>query len=132
MNETSNTAVTTEELNAFVAAVSERHEAGLKAAYPTCNLNWERIEHTVGRRYAKLFTLRPEVAQVNGEYEITGYRASSAFAFIDLTTGAILKPAGYNTPAKHSRGNIRTGDASNLWGGAFVNPGGGLHVAYLR
>lgn len=129
MNETSNTTVTTEELNAFVAAVCARHESGLKAEYPTCNLNWERIEHTVGKRYAKLFTLRPEV---NADYEITGYRPSSAFAFIDLTTGNILKPAGCNTPAKHARGNIRRGGPSDLWCGAFTNLGGGLHVAYLR
>lgn len=130
MNETSNTKVTTEELNNFVAAVSERHEAGLKAAYPTCTLNWERIEHTVGKRYAKLFTLRPEV---NADYEITGYRPSSVFAFIDLTTGNILKPAGCNTPAKHARGNIRTGNVANLWNGAFSSPYySGLHVAYLR
>jgi len=125
-------AVTSEELDAFVAAVSATHEAGLKAEYPTCNLNWERIEHSTGRRYARLFTLRPEVTDITGNAEIIGYRASSAFAFIDLTNGAILKPAGYNTPAKHARGNIRKGDASNLWNGAFTNHGGGLHVAYLR
>jgi len=30
----------------------------------------------------------------------------SAWAFIDRTTGDVLKPAGWSKPAKHARGNI--------------------------
>jgi hypothetical protein len=35
----------------------------------------------------------------------------SVFAFIDRATGDVLKPATWNAPAKHARGNIY--DASN-------------------
>lgn len=123
-----NELVTSEELHAFVSAISARHEQSLKEAYPTCNLNWERISLVRGQRYAKLVKSRPEV---NSAGEIVGYHNSSAFAFIDLTNGDIFKPASWKAPAKHARGNIRRGDASNLWNGAFVNPSG-LHVSYLR
>jgi len=32
----------------------------------------------------------------------------SAFAFVDITTGDVLKPAGWKGPAKGARGNIYT------------------------
>jgi hypothetical protein len=111
--------VTKAELEAFVAAVSARHNAGLRAAYPDCELNWETIAFTVGKKYARL------VAKIND-------RTRHAFGFIDLTNGNILKCAGWATPAKGARGNIRKGDVSNLWNGAFINNGGGLFTAYLR
>jgi hypothetical protein len=111
--------VTKAELEAFVAAVSARHNAGLRAAYPDCELNWETISAQPGRKYARLVTA------FNGE-------SRSAFAFVDLSNGDILKCAGWGIPAKHARGNIRVGDASNLWNGAFINNGGGLFTAYLR
>lgn len=130
MNETTNTPVTAEELNAFKAAVSDLHHNGLKAEYPTCKHNWGRIDlRPGGRKFAKLVTERPEY---NGEEELVGYGQASAFCFIDLSTGDIFKADGWSRPAKHARGNIRRGDASNLWNGAFTNIGGGLHTAYLR
>jgi hypothetical protein len=48
----------------------------------------------------------------------------SAYAFIDNTTGDLFKPAGFNAPAKHARGNIN--DESGL--GAC----GQFGVAYRR
>lgn len=119
MNETLATPVTTEELNAFVAAVSKRHNEGLKAAYPNCELNWETVGVMPGRKYARLVTQRDGAPR-------------SAMGFIDMTNGDILKADGWKAPAKHARGNIRKGDVSNLWNGAFTNYGGGLFVAYLR
>lgn len=115
MNETIATPVTTEEINAFVAAVSKRHNEGLKAAYPTCEANWETISGHPGTRYTKLKTSR-----------------GSAFAFVDMTNGDILKAASWKAPAKHARGNIRVGDVNNLWNGAFFDNGGGLYTSYLR
>jgi hypothetical protein len=112
-------AVSHQELESFVTALSNLHLAGLKAAYPTCELNWETLAYQRGQKYVRLVNIR------NGQ-------VSSAFGFIDLTNGNILKCAGWKTPAKHARGNIRSGDASNLWNGAFTNGGGGLCVAYLR
>jgi hypothetical protein len=32
--------------------------------------------------------------------------SASVYAFIDKTNGDVLKPAGFNAPAKHARGNI--------------------------
>jgi hypothetical protein len=117
MNETNLSPVSPEELSTFVCALSAAHNASLKAAYPTCELNWETLSVMPGRKYARIVTIRQG-----------GFR--SAFGFIDLTNGNILKCDGWAKPAKHARGNIRTGDASNLWNGAFVQHSG-LHVAYL-
>lgn len=50
---------------------------------------------------------------------------TSAWAFIDKTTGDVLKPATWNRPAKHARGNIY--DQDN--GTRSVSPYG---PAYLR
>jgi len=109
-----NYSVTPEELAAFVAAVSERHYNGLKAAYPTCEHNWGTILASEGAR-VKFVRL---VAGIWG--------CRKAFCFIDLSNGNILRCAGEKNPS----GNIRSGDASNLWNGAFAICGGGLHVRY--
>jgi len=52
-------------------------------------------------------------------------RDRSAWAFVDKTTGDILKPASWAAPAKHARGNI------------FDQAGGMAHIGpygpnYLR
>ena len=49
----------------------------------------------------------------------------SAHSFVDMETGDVLKPAGWNKPAKHARGNIY--DENN--GLKFMGPHG---PAYLR
>jgi hypothetical protein len=51
-------------------------------------------------------------------------RPTSAYAFIDNTTGDLYKPAGFNGPAKHARGNINNDSGLDACG-----PYG---VAYLR
>jgi len=113
------TPVTPAELETFVAAVSARHLAGLKAEYPTCEVNHETVGVMPGKKYARLVT------QLNGSNR-------SAMGFIDLTTGDILKADGWKAPAKHARGNIRIGSIENLFNGAFTSMGGRLFVAYLR
>lgn len=114
-----NTPVTVEEILAFVANLSELHNSGLRAAYPACEVNWETLEAKPGKRFVKVVSRRP------------GSTGGSAFAFIDIATGDIYKPAGWSTPAKGARGNIRKGDASNLWCGAFTRYAG-LFVAYAK
>lgn len=53
------------------------------------NYQWkETFEANIGKKYVKIVK--------NG----------SAFMFIDLATGDILKPASWAAPAKHARGNI--------------------------
>ena len=55
------------------------------------------VDHTLeirqGRKYAKL------VSRSRG--------SGSVWAFVDKETGDILKPATFNAPAKHARGNIK-------------------------
>ena len=111
--------VSAPELAQFVATLSALHYGGLRNEYPDTPCNWATIEARPGRRYAKLVALR------NGG-------SDGCFGFIDLTNGNILKADGWSTPAKGPRGNIRVGDASDLWRGAFHRNGGGLSVAYLR
>ena len=64
-----------------------------------------------GKRYIR-------IAQARGPQR-------SAWAFIDTTNGDVLKPASWNAPAKHARGNIF--DAFN--GMKYVGPYG---PAYLK
>ena len=49
----------------------------------------------------------------------------SAWCFIEIATGNIMKPAGYKTPAKHARGNIMQED----FGVSYIGPYG---PAYLK
>lgn len=109
--------VTPEELAAFVAALKTKVEAAHREAYPTCELNWGSIQHTGGMKYARIISTRPKSD------------GGSAYCFVDLTNGNILKPASWKAPStKHARGNIRVGNASNWWNGALYIYG----AAYLR
>lgn len=108
--------VSPEELAAFVAALATRYAEFMKTLWPTCEANWYTIEHRGGTKYAKIVTVHPK--SVGG----------SAYCFIDLTNGNILKAASWKTPAKHARGNIRVGSAENWWYGAL----GAYGAAYLR
>ena len=47
-----------------------------------------------GKKYAKIITSRD------------GVTVESAWAFINISNGDILKPASWSAPAKHARGNI--------------------------
>ena len=59
----------------------------------------ETLTISMGRRYAKLIAKRTD-----------GGSGSRVFAFIDMNTGDILKPANWKTPAMHARGNIFDAD----------------------
>jgi hypothetical protein len=50
-------------------------------------------------------------------------KRNSAWAFIDLTNGDILKPATWRAPAKHSRGNVFDDDYGMKYIGPY-GPGG--------
>jgi hypothetical protein len=68
--------------------------------------------YTTGGKYYKICLTRD------------GKNPLSVYAFVDKKTGELFKPASFNAPAKHARGNIN--DASGL---AACGPYG---VAYLR
>ena len=67
---------------------------GCKEVY---DAHWKRMEfthekdefrYTIGRRYVKVIC------------------GSGVHSFVDMALGSVLKPAGWNKPAKHARGNI--------------------------
>lgn len=104
------TPVTDAELTAFFDALNAVYTAHYRAQYPDCDLNWYSLKLVKGQRYAKLVSVQP------------GSVGGSSHSFIDLTNGDILKAASWKAPAKHARGNIRMGDASNRWNGTFGGP----------
>lgn len=113
---TTNSEITREEIMAFIQAASDRHLATRKAAYPTCEVNHETLGIQWGKKFARIITQTVEGAP------------RSAFGFIEIATGNLLKTDGWSAPAKGVRGNIRIGDASNGWNGAVGDHG----MAYLR
>lgn len=83
------------------------HHASFGSEYPeSCDV----LEFSRGKRYWRVVARNPD----------TGSR--SAFAFVDSTTGDVLKPASWKAPAKHARGNV--------WGGLDGVSARGAH--YLR
>lgn len=52
----------------------------------------------------------------------------SAYCFIDLSNGDILKADGWKRPAKGARGNIRHGGPENWWSGA-LGPYGAAYIS---
>jgi hypothetical protein len=118
MNE-NQTPVTPQELNDFVSQLSASINSVSHSMYPTCPPNWSQISVDAGgKKYARLVSHR------EGNREAGG----SAYGFVDLTNGDILKAAGWKAPAKHARGNIRVGSVADGWNGACTHYG----VAYLR
>ncbi len=99
-----------ERIEAYIGVVKSIHEAyytrDLENLTPP-PMSWSR-----GKRYAKIIE------------DIGSQR--SVHSFVDLNSGAILKPAGWNAPAKHARGNVWDDDN----GASALTPHGG--VTYLR
>jgi len=76
------------------------------------------VETQTGRKFAKVFSV--EVGHDNS------HNHRRIVAFVDINTGDIFKPAGFNAPAKHARGNVN----SPTFGMEAINESG--HVYYLR
>lgn len=93
----------TNELDAFVLALTVAKAAHMKANFPS--LKPETYSYSMGKKFAKVVSER------------------SVFCFVDLANGDILKAAGYNAPAKNgSRGNIANGAADvTPYGAAYKN-----------
>jgi hypothetical protein len=101
MNETTRAALTT-----FINAAQAQIDAHMAARFP--NLARHILVEDIGRRYVRIWN------KYEGETS-RGY----AYAFVDMTNGDILKPAGWKAPANHARGNIFQADAVKA-----VNPYG--------
>jgi hypothetical protein len=69
----------------------------------------------------------PKFTIKDGKRYIRVFRDNSCYAFIDKTTGDVLMPASYKTPAKHPRGNIFNSDGgldcTAPYGIAYLKPG---------
>lgn len=105
-----------DELAPVFRALKAKVTAHFLAQYPDCPANHYTLDLKVGMKYAKICKKTP--SQPGG----------SAYAFIDLTNGDILKPASWAAPAKHARGNIRIGTVENWFNGAMNE----TSVAYLQ
>ena len=95
---------TRNEIERFVAEWQEILDRHYATNFPT--LTPDTLSVRYGRRYAKVI----------GNSSVRG--------FIDLTNGNVLKPASWNAPAKHARGNVSS-PASET-----ITPAG--NVPYLR
>lgn len=85
------------------------------------NVKWPKqfdyFDYTEGKKYWKI-VLRDKPDE-NGRAGL----GCSAYAFIDKVSGALYKPASWNQPAKHIRGNINdsTGlDACNEYSVVYL------------
>ena len=81
--------------------------------FETALANWlamaqERIDRHFATHYPKVETPTLTVEPRRKRLCIVKAETSSrsVFAFIDLATGDILKPASWKAPAKHARGNL--------------------------
>ena len=86
----------TEALDTFVDHINRICEEYYALHYPKLPAPKHRAK--VSKKYAKVITLNAE-----GE-------DSSVFCFVRVEDGAVLKAAGWSTPAKHARGTIYTDD----------------------
>jgi len=77
-------------LNAFLS-----HIQGLGLGYNDDRIKPDTFGHSEGRAYVRVFRC------YHGDPS-----NRSAFCFIRLVDGAILKPDGWKRPAKHARGSI--------------------------
>jgi hypothetical protein len=111
MSNTNRNPVTEIELATFVAELSKFVNLRDHEQYPNCAANWRIIVSEPGKRYARLVSKNEIVRE-------GGFDHRSAFCFIDLTNGDILKAASWKAPAKHARGNIRVGTVADSWNGS--------------
>lgn len=82
-------------LASFVAGANRMLDEGINKSHPN-PLYTKKIKPEEGRRYVRL-----TISEGPNE------QCRSAWGFIDKTTGAVLKAAGWKTPAKNfARGNI--------------------------
>jgi hypothetical protein len=102
---------TTPEYQRFEDACRRLYETHMKERFPS--LECEAIIGNFGSRYVKICKV------ANRNY------GGSVWIFVDRTNGDVLKPASWNAPAKHARGNIFAADNGMGCIGVYG-------VAYLR
>lgn len=105
-----NMTVTTEQLAAFCAAVDAKRKAYFIAqGYDSQVPHMDPTTFEMGAKNARIV-----VSEYKGTHR-------SAFCFVRLEDGAILKTAGWKAPAKGVRGNIANGAADvGPYGAAYA------------
>lgn len=91
----------TPQLVSWHAACVTMCAAYMAATYPT--LPVEEIVLNWGTRYIRVDKVERNTGPDKASRPLN---RQSAWAFIDRTTGDVLKPATFKAPAKHARGNI--------------------------
>jgi hypothetical protein len=88
-------------LDKFVAEAQAVIDEHMAKNFPT--LPRETLSLDPGRKYVRIWKSGPGSGR-------------SAFCFIDSTNGDVLKPDTWKKPAKHARGNVYVGKASDAVG----------------
>jgi hypothetical protein len=88
-------AVTAEQVAAFVKAAETQMLALHRASFPDWTLAEPVLAFNLGQRYARVI-----------RKDSTASAGGSAYCFIDLTNGDVLKAASWKAPAKGARGNL--------------------------
>ncbi len=102
--------ITSNELNEFVGKVN----AMLASHNESHGYQWKTfVEASIGKKYARIVK-----REKHGDHPVNG---GSAFCFVEMETGNILKAAGWAAPAKGVRGNIANGLAGLTPYGAVYN-----------
>lgn len=102
--------ITQNEINEFLAAVNAMLNA---------------YQEKMGYKFGACVTAQPGKKYIrivkHDVFDGVARESGSAFCFVEMETGAIFKPAGWKTPAKHARGNIANG-ATNVgpYGPAYL------------
>lgn len=87
---------TKERIEQILPEINELVKTRYDAGFPeNCK---EEIVIEAGKKYARLVAFNPST------------KGRSAFGFVDLTNGDILKAAGWSAPAKGVRGNVFNSD----------------------
>lgn len=114
--------VTAEELAAFVGTLSATLSAHFAAEYPGIDVNQREVVADQGPKRARIVSRCP-LKDSSGRHV-----SQSAYCFVDLSNGDILKTASWTAPAKGPRGNIRVGGPDTWWNNALTPHG----AAYRR
>jgi len=116
--------VTPEELAAFVAELNAKIKAEFTRLYPTLAVQADYVP-TISANIDDANKPATAWGQPRKYVRIikSDRSSRSAYCFIEIATGNILKTASWQTPAKHARGNIRSpwwGTALNVYGATYL------------
>jgi hypothetical protein len=101
------------QVEAFRAAAEAKIQAEFRKVHPnTTSDDLPYLDLMDGPRYVRVVRENRRVRDGR-----TDTISRSAFAFVDKQTGEILKPAGWNAPARHARGSVHT----STHGVEFIN-----------